>query len=102
MKYLDFGSIYLFSQINGMTPYDSIKRFQSGKDGLGAAPAIIYFNAESDKSQILSDNKGKAGIYQWTHLESNKIYIGSAAPRGGFILYPLRASHGKPRLCFKY
>jgi hypothetical protein len=78
MKYLDFGSIYLFSQINGMTPFDSIKGFQSGKDGLGAAPAIIYFNAESDKSQIFKDNKDKAGIYQWTHKESNKIYIGSA------------------------
>jgi hypothetical protein len=60
MKYLDFGSIYLFSQINGMTPFDSIKGFQSGKNGLGAAPAIIYFNAESDKSQIFKDNKDKA------------------------------------------
>ena|SRR5690606_7107214 len=38
----------------------------------------IYNNAETDKLQILSDNKGKAGIYQWTHLESGKKYIGSA------------------------
>ena len=38
----------------------------------------IYNNAETDKLQILSDNKGKAGIYQWTHIESNKSYIGSA------------------------
>lgn len=46
-----------------------------------AAPAvkIVYENAETDKSTILLDSKGKAGIYQWTHKESGKIYIGSAA-----------------------
>jgi group I intron endonuclease len=41
-------------------------------------PVIVYSNAETDKSTILSDNKGKAGIYQWKHKESGKIYIGSA------------------------
>jgi hypothetical protein len=30
----------------------------------------VYNNADTDKLQILSDNKGKAGIYQWTHNES--------------------------------
>jgi hypothetical protein len=39
---------------------------------------IIFNNAEIDKSQILSDNKGKAGIYLWTHKESGKRYVGSA------------------------
>ena len=39
---------------------------------------IVYSNADTDKSKILSDNKGKAGIYQWTHKESGKTYIGSA------------------------
>ena len=38
---------------------------------------IVYSNPESDKLKILSDTKGKAGIYQWTHRESGKIYIGS-------------------------
>lgn len=42
------------------------------------APIIVYSNADRDKSKILSDNKGKAGIYMWTHLESDRIYIGSA------------------------
>jgi len=42
------------------------------------APIIIYHNVETDKSIILTDNKGKAGIYKWTHKESGKIYIGSA------------------------
>jgi group I intron endonuclease len=50
----------------------------SFQDGVLAAVVIIYTNAETDKSQILSDNKGKAGIYQWTHKKSGKIYIGSA------------------------
>jgi len=41
-------------------------------------PVIVYNNAETDKSSILSDNKGKAGVYQWKHNKSGKIYIGSA------------------------
>jgi group I intron endonuclease len=41
-------------------------------------PAIIYNNADTDKLMILTDNKGKAGVYQWKHIESGKIYIGSA------------------------
>lgn len=39
---------------------------------------IVYNNAETDKSKILSDNKGLSGIYQWKHLETGKVYIGSA------------------------
>jgi group I intron endonuclease len=42
------------------------------------APTVIYLNALTDKSRILSELKGKAGVYQWTHKESGKIYIGSA------------------------
>jgi group I intron endonuclease len=41
-------------------------------------PAIIYKNADTDKLRILTENKNRAGIYQWTHNESGKIYIGSA------------------------
>jgi group I intron endonuclease len=50
-----------------------------GPEELNTVTAVIvYANAESDKSQILLDNKNKAGIYLWTHVESSKIYIGSA------------------------
>ena len=31
---------------------------------------IVYSNAETDRSKILSDLKGRAGIYKWKHLES--------------------------------
>jgi group I intron endonuclease len=41
-------------------------------------PIMIYSNADIDKLRIIKDNKGKTGIYQWTHLESGKIYISSA------------------------
>jgi group I intron endonuclease len=41
-------------------------------------PVIVYNNAETDRLQILSENKGKAGIYLWTHKETNKMYVGSA------------------------
>lgn len=41
-------------------------------------PVMVYSNADTDKLRILTENKGKSGIYQWTHLEFNKVYIGSA------------------------
>lgn len=41
-------------------------------------PIIIYNNGDVDKAKILKENFGKAGIYQWTHLESGKFYVGSA------------------------
>jgi hypothetical protein len=31
---------------------------------------MIYNNAETDKSSILTDNKHKTGIYQWKHNKS--------------------------------
>jgi group I intron endonuclease len=41
-------------------------------------PVMIYHDAEIDKSRVIEENKGKAGIYLWTHKESNKLYVGSA------------------------
>jgi hypothetical protein len=41
-------------------------------------PIIFYSNGDTHKLQILTDNKGKSGIYLWTHLESDKNYVGSA------------------------
>ena len=45
---------------------------------MSIVPIIIYSNAETDKSKIFSDNKGRAAIYLWTHKESGKRYVGSA------------------------
>jgi hypothetical protein len=46
---------------------------------LSLIPIVTYSNADTKKSQILSDNKGKAGIYLCAHIESGKIYVGSAS-----------------------
>jgi hypothetical protein len=42
---------------------------------LAAVSVIIYSNAETARSTILVDNKGKAGIYLWTHKGSGKKYV---------------------------
>lgn len=41
-------------------------------------PIMIYSNPGTEKSNILSDLKGKTGIYMWTHNSTGKRYIGSA------------------------
>jgi group I intron endonuclease len=50
-------------------------------------PITIYSNADTDKLKVLKDNKGKSGIYQWSHLESGKIYIGSAVDLSKRLMY---------------
>lgn len=40
-------------------------------------PIKIYVNADTDKLRIMTDNKGKAGVYRWTNLKNGKTYIGS-------------------------
>lgn len=42
------------------------------------APIIVYSNVEVGKSLILKNSKSKSGVPQWTHLESDKSYTGSA------------------------
>lgn len=46
--------------------------------GNSVTPMITYKNIEDQKSSILTDNKGKGGIYRWTNIINNKSYIGSA------------------------
>jgi group I intron endonuclease len=47
-------------------------------NNISFVPVIIYNNVDTDKLKILKDNRGKAGIYKWTHKESGKSYIGSS------------------------
>jgi hypothetical protein len=47
-------------------------------DSISFFPVIIYSNLEIDKAKIFSDNKGKAGIYQFINKINGKSYIGSA------------------------
>lgn len=41
-------------------------------------PVVCYDNAELAKAQIISDNRGKAGVYRWTNKLNGKSYIGSS------------------------
>jgi group I intron endonuclease len=59
------------------------------------APVIIYLNAQTDKSNILTDNKGKTGIYLWIHIESNKKYVGSAIDLSRRLRYYYSSSNLK-------
>ena len=45
-------------------------------------PAVVYPDAFASKSQILKDNKGKAGVYRLTNKLNGKIYIGSSVNLG--------------------
>jgi len=62
---------------------------------LTVAPVIVYSNAETDKSQILKDNKGKTGIYLWTHITSGQTYVGSAKNLTKRMYYYFSASELK-------
>jgi len=38
----------------------------------------FYGNSDTDKADILQDNKGKTGIYMWYNKKSGKSYVGSS------------------------
>jgi group I intron endonuclease len=41
-------------------------------------PVKHYSNADTQKNQIMLENKDKSGIYRWVNLENSKSYVGSA------------------------
>jgi len=47
------------------------------KNSKNLVPVRIYSNPNSQKKQILKENKGKSGVYRWTNLANGKSYIGS-------------------------
>jgi len=52
--------------------YKMGSKYSLNNNGSSFIPAIVYNNADTDKLRILTDNKSKAGIYLWTHIESGK------------------------------
>jgi len=60
----------------GLSEYTSLSQIYGIL--LSFIPVTIYPNTDTDKLQILADNKDKAGIYLWTHKESGKQYVGSS------------------------
>ena len=51
------------------------------------SPVKTYGNQDTQKLQIIKENKGKSGVYRWVNLRDGKSYIGSstnlALPTGG-------------------
>ena len=45
---------------------------------LAISPVKIYENADTQKMQILMENKTKSGIYMWVNLLDQKKYVGSS------------------------
>ena len=60
-----------------MAQYRQYSQLSDTSSSIPMSPVMIYINAETDKLKILSDNKGRTGIYQWQHVESGNIYVGS-------------------------
>jgi hypothetical protein len=44
---------------------------------LAVTPIVVYSNADTQKFEILKENRGKSGVYRWTNLVSGKTYVGS-------------------------
>ena len=46
--------------------------------GNNIKPAVVYTNPDTQKLQILKENKNKSGVYRWINKETGKSYVGSA------------------------
>ena len=42
----------------------------------------LYTNADLQKLIIIKENRGKAGVYRWTNIADEKIYVGSSIDLG--------------------
>lgn len=66
-------------------------------------PAKMYANADTQKAQIIKENKNCGGVYRWTHLPSGNCYIGSSINLSGrfsqyYNIDYLANKHGKSRI----
>ena len=50
-------------------------------------PEKIYQNSDTCKTQILSDNKNKSGIYRFKNFKNGKRYVGSAVDLSNRLLF---------------
>ena len=42
------------------------------------SPVVGYIDADTDKVQILADNRKKVGVYLWVNNENGNKYVGSS------------------------
>jgi len=59
---------------------------------------VIYSNAVTDKARILSENKGKSGVYRLTNLLNAKFYIGSGVNLSIRLSYYYSKKHMETQL----
>lgn len=81
------------------SPLSDLDKAEMTKDGL-AINNITYTNMETQKNQILAENRNKSGVYRLKNIISGKTYIGSSQNLSKrFILYfslkTLKAGTGK-------
>jgi len=50
----------------------------SNSKDLSVISAKLYANVDYQKLEILTENKGKSGIYLWKHKTNGKFYVGSS------------------------
>lgn len=71
--------IFFFSSISkNFSSYLTFDTKLNNKPILGFPSNQFYGNSDTDKLDILQDNKGRAGIYLWYNNISNKCYVGSS------------------------
>lgn len=63
-----------------LTP-ERVKNNELWNDLVGKS-VCIYPNALLQKESVLTENRGKSGVYLWTNKENGKSYIGSAVDLG--------------------
>ena len=85
------GPLYTRSQVRPYCPYHTV--ILKTMSTLSKQFPIVYFNPEEKKDYILKENKEKAGIYRWVHLESGKSYIGSSIRLDNRFKQYFRYSH---------
>jgi len=58
------------------------RTFSTDRDNSAAGnkfkPAVVYVNADTQKMQIIKENKGRSGVYRLINLSNGKSYIGSS------------------------
>nr|YP_009072334.1 GIY-YIG endonuclease [Sclerotinia borealis]AHX82998.1 GIY-YIG endonuclease [Sclerotinia borealis] len=72
-------NLFVRSSQFGLLSKQVIRNFSTNYENSSTyiKPEIIYENADTQKSLVFKDNKGKSGIYRWTNNLNGDSYIGS-------------------------
>nr|YP_009568416.1 hypothetical protein [Drechslerella brochopaga]QBL02499.1 hypothetical protein [Drechslerella brochopaga] len=56
--------------------------FYSYSTSSTVSPVKKYINTDTQKLEILKENKGKSGVYRWINIENGNSYVGSSVNLG--------------------